>query len=56
MTLDKKLLDILACPDCHGQINLKTTKAKETLVCGQCQRVFEVKNGIPVMLPKEESE
>lgn len=69
MPLDKKLLKILACPDCRGDIkylkkkrktntkkNISSAKSRpagESLKCGRCQRVFEVKNGIPIMLPKD---
>lgn len=53
MALDKKLLEILACPDCHGDILYRQRGKKESLQCKKCKRVFEVKNGIPIMLPKE---
>jgi len=53
MTLDKKLLEILACPDCHGDILYRKKGKRESLKCQKCRRVFAVKNGIPIMLPKE---
>jgi len=54
MMLDKKLLKILACPDCRGDILYQKESRKESLKCKKCKRVFEVKSGIPIMLPKEE--
>lgn len=56
MALDKKLLDILACPDCRGDIDYKKKGKKESLKCKKCKRVFQVKNGIPIMLPKDYEE
>lgn len=54
MVLDKKLLEILACPDCRGDIKYTKTGRKESLKCVKCKRVFEVRKGIPIMLPKED--
>jgi len=51
--LNKKLLKILACPDCRGDILHQEKGSKETLKCKKCKRVFQVKNGIPIMFPKE---
>ena len=53
MPLDRKLLEILACPDCRGDIKYTRKGKKESLQCVKCKRVFEVKNGIPIMLPKD---
>ena len=53
MALDKTLLEILACPDCRGDITYSKRGKKEGLKCLKCKRVFEVKNGIPIMLPKD---
>jgi uncharacterized protein YbaR (Trm112 family) len=58
MALDPELIKILACPDCRGEIVYSSKKTgdklKEELKCKKCKRVFEVKDGIPIMLPKEE--
>ena len=53
MALDKKLLEILACPDCKGDIKYSKKGRKESLKCAKCKRIFEVKKGIPIMLPKD---
>jgi uncharacterized protein YbaR (Trm112 family) len=53
MPLSQKLLKILACPDCKADVQYKRVGKKETLTCVKCKRVFPVKNGIPIMLPKD---
>jgi hypothetical protein len=57
MPLDKELIKILACPDCRGDIQYSRKKmksgVKESLTCKQCKRLFEVRDGIPIMLPKD---
>ncbi len=51
MTLDPKLLEILACPSCKSDIKL--TIDGSGLKCVSCHRVFPIKDGIPVMLIDE---
>ena len=53
MTLDKKLLDILACPKCKGDLEYKDTKEEESLACNKCKLKYRVEDGIPVMLIDE---
>ncbi len=50
MVLPKELFDILACPTCKA--DLEYTKKKDGLVCTKCREVYEIKNGIPILLPK----
>jgi uncharacterized protein YbaR (Trm112 family) len=52
--MDKKLLDILACPICKGE--LKYDKDKNELICTKDKLAFPVKDGIPVMLESEARE
>lgn len=47
--LDKELLDILACPVCKEDVELKDNK----LVCKKCGRKYPIRDGIPVMLIDE---
>ena len=47
--IDKKLLDILACPACKGDVELRDNK----IVCVQCGRKYPIKDNIPVMLVEE---
>ena len=44
--IDEKLLAILACPACQGDVVLKEDK----IVCSRCQRVYPIIDGIPVLL------
>ena len=47
--IDKELLEILACPACKGDVQLKDEK----IVCLKCNRKYPIKDGIPIMLVDE---
>jgi uncharacterized protein YbaR (Trm112 family) len=49
--MDKRLLDILACPVCKGA--LKFHKETSELVCKADRLAYPVRDGIPVMLEEE---
>ena len=51
MAIDQELLDILACPQCKGDIRL--TEKGDGLICDACKLVYPIKDGIPVMLIDE---
>jgi len=51
MALDPELLKILACPKCKEDVKL--TADEEGLKCVKCHRVYQIKDGIPVMLIDE---
>ncbi len=51
---DKELLKILACPKCKG--DLKYVEEPESLVCESCDKVYEIKDGIPILLIDEEND
>lgn len=51
MGISKKLLDILACPKCKGEIRLNDTG--DRLVCNNCKLLYEIKDDIPIMLIDE---
>lgn len=52
MTLDSSLLEILACPsDDHAPLRLDEEAAE--LACTVCDRVFPIREGIPVLLLDE---
>lgn len=53
MAFDQSLLKVLACPDCRGDIAYYRQGKKESLKCTKCHRVFAIKDGIPIMLPKD---
>ena len=46
--MDEKLLEILVCPKCKGELDHRTDP--EELVCHACRLRYEVDDGIPVML------
>ena len=49
--IDTKLLEILACPACKG--DLEYDMRNEKLVCTDCGLRYPVKEGIPIMLIDE---
>jgi hypothetical protein len=51
MPIKKELLDILACPACHGQIVYN--EDKDSLDCCDCKRRYPIRDDIPVMLVEE---
>ncbi|MCH7921537.1 MAG: Trm112 family protein [Nitrospinae bacterium] len=51
MSIDKKLLEILVCPKCKGEIRLNETE--DGLICDACKLLYEIKDGIPIMLIDE---
>jgi uncharacterized protein len=52
MAVDKELLDILACPNCRGDVEYR--EAEDEIVCvGTCRYRYPVRDDIPVMLIDE---
>jgi uncharacterized protein YbaR (Trm112 family) len=49
--IDEKLLEILACPVCKGDV--KYDEENQKIICIKCGRKYPVKDGIPVMLEEE---
>lgn len=49
MSLSPELLRILVCPKCKGALEHHVSPS-EALVCRACRLVYEVQDGIPVML------
>ncbi len=52
--MDKKLLDILACPICKGP--LVYDKTKQELICKGDRLAYPIRDDIPVMLEDEARE
>jgi SAM-dependent methyltransferase len=56
----RNLLDILACPRCHGRLSCAATSEPDgeiiagTLDCARCARSFPIVNGIPRFVPAED--
>jgi uncharacterized protein YbaR (Trm112 family) len=54
-----KLIDIMACPVCKGDLKLRMEKENGgevisgSLYCGHCDVSYPIRDGIPIMLPPE---
>ena len=57
--MKKKLMDILACPVCKGQLKLQIDEEKSgeiitgSLFCAKCNVTYPIKENIPRLLPPE---
>lgn len=51
VAISKELLEILVCPQCKGDLELKSDSSG--LKCLQCRRVYPIRDDIPVMLIDE---
>ena len=49
--ISKELLDILACPQCKGDLTL--TAKEDGLICQTCKLLYEIRDDIPIMLIDE---
>ena len=49
--ISQDLLDILVCPVCKKPLVLKENG--ESLKCGECRRVYPVRDNIPILLVDE---
>ncbi|HEX6802982.1 MAG TPA: Trm112 family protein [Terriglobales bacterium] len=49
--ISKDLLDILVCPACKKPLVMKDNG--ESLKCGECHRVYPIRDDIPVLLVDE---
>jgi uncharacterized protein YbaR (Trm112 family) len=53
--ISQDLLDILVCPVCRKPLvlKLKDKEHGESLKCGECRRIYPVKDNIPILLVDE---
>ncbi len=56
--MKRKLLDILRCPKCKGKLKLEVEKENDeiqegTLFCKKCDITYDIKEGIPDMIPPD---
>jgi uncharacterized protein YbaR (Trm112 family) len=57
--MKKKLMDILVCPVCKGQLKLTIEKEKDneiisgSLFCAECNVAYPIIDSIPHLLPPE---
>jgi uncharacterized protein YbaR (Trm112 family) len=49
--IKKELLEILACPQCKGPVEL--TADEDGIVCRACHLLYAIRDGIPIMLIDE---
>lgn len=45
--ISKDLLEILACPQCKGALQLR---GEDGLLCEKCLLLYEIRDDIPIML------
>jgi uncharacterized protein len=48
MAINERLLAILVCPKCKGDLVL--TENSDGLICNACRLKYEIKDDIPIML------
>jgi uncharacterized protein YbaR (Trm112 family) len=51
MALSPELLEILACPQCKGELEYR--EADPALLCHACKLKYRIEDDIPVMLIEE---
>lgn len=51
VSLNKELLEILACPKCRHSV--ESVDSERGLKCARCQVVYPVRDEIPVLLVEE---
>jgi uncharacterized protein YbaR (Trm112 family) len=51
MSEDQSLLDLLACPKCHGK--LAKISSPDGFACERCALFFAIEDGLPNMLIEE---
>ncbi len=48
--IDEKLLALLACPACQGEVQLHNNQ----IICKRCRHEYPIVNGIPVLLADQD--
>ncbi len=51
MGISSELMEILACPECKGNVRLE--ESGEGIICDKCRIRYPVRDGIPVMIAEE---
>lgn len=53
--MDEKLLEIIACPKCKGELvcHTRPEDEKEELICRACNLAYPVQGEIPILLEEE---
>ncbi len=48
MGISRELLELLVCPKCKEKVHL--SEEGDGLICDKCKLLYEIRDGIPVML------
>jgi len=48
--IDEKLLALLACPACQGEVKHQTDEKTSFIICTCCRHIYPIVDGIPVLL------
>ncbi|MFC1962785.1 methytransferase partner Trm112 [Chloroflexota bacterium] len=57
--MKRELMDILACPQCKGNLELEANKEEGgevvsgSITCAACHQSYPINDGIPNLLPPE---
>ncbi len=56
--MKRDLMEILCCPVCKGDLELRVEVEEDEilegqLICHQCDQTYEIKEGIPNLLPPD---
>jgi len=51
VSIDRELLDILACPKCKGNVHLN--EEEDGIICDSCKLKYPIRDDIPIMLIDE---
>jgi uncharacterized protein YbaR (Trm112 family) len=51
MSLNPRLLEILVCPKCKGDLEYR--ESEQMLVCNECRLKYPIREDIPIMLIDE---
>ena len=51
MGVSEKLLEVLACPKCKGDV--RYDRENDRIICEKCSLAYRVEDDIPVMLIEE---
>ena len=56
--MKRDLMEILCCPVCKGDLELRVDVEKDEIIegslfCKQCNHRYEIKDGIPDLLPPD---
>ena len=52
--LKADLLDIICCPACRADLSIDAAHSR--LTCTKCGAQYEVKDGVPILLPPADGE